>query len=304
MKAATIKDPFLIHRFPRLFWHTLKAFSEDNVSRLGAALAFYTTVAVAPMLVLAIAAAGLFFDSQDTARERVMIEIENLTGKQAGAAIKTIQNATIDHAGQIATVISSITMLFGAFGVFYHLQDALNSIWHVPPAKEINRWRMLYKRLFSLTMVLATGFLLLVSLIANAFLSWLGAHAVSLLRLPPVVLQIINIILSLIVITLLFAVIFRLLPDTQVRWRHVWLGAAFTSILFTLGKSALGLYLANAQVATAYGASSSLIVLLLWCYYAAQIVFFGAEFTRVSERSNGGREFARMNRVVPATVSQ
>lgn len=303
MKARALPDPFFIRRFPRLLWRTVKAFFSDDVSRLGAALAFYTTVAIAPLLVLAIAVAGFFFDNQDAARDRVLVEIENLAGPQAGAALQAIQNPADHAAGRIATLISAVTLLFGAFGVFYHLQDALNTIWHVPPPKEPNLWRTLRKRLFSVAMVLATGFLLLVSLIASAFLSWLSAHTVARLGLPPLVLQTLNLAVSLAVITLLFAVIFRLLPDTRVRWRHVWLGSAFTAVLFTIGKTALGVYLANASVATAYGAAGSLIVLLLWCYYAAQIIFFGAEFTRITDLSDGGRDFSKIDHRVRRNLS-
>ncbi len=303
MKARALPDPFFVRRFPRLLWRTVKAFFTDNVSRLGAALAFYTTVAVAPLLVLAIAVAGFFFDNQDAARDRVLIEVEHLAGPQAGAAIEAVQNPANNSAGRIATLISAGTLLFGAFGVFHHLQEALNDIWHVPAPKETNLWRTVRKRLFSVAMVLVTGFLLLVSLIASACLSWLSAHTVARLQLPPLVLQSLNLVLSLALVTLLFAVIFRLLPDTRVRWRHVWLGSAFTAVLFTIGKTALGFYLANASVASAYGAAGSLIVLLLWCYYAAQIIFFGAEFTRITDLSDGGRDFSALDRPVRRNLS-
>jgi membrane protein len=285
-------------RLPRLLWRAVHAFFSDKVSRLGAALAFYTTIAVAPLLVLSVVVAGFFFDSKDAARERIIGEIENLAGPQAGAALSAVESPSETPAGHTAAAVGSVTLLFGAFGVFYHLQDALNAIWHVPPPKETNWWRTLLKRLFSLAMVLVTGFLLLVSLIASAFLSWLSATTIERLSLSPVVLQAINLMLSLGMITLLIAVIFRLLPDTRVRWRHVWLGAAITSALFTAGKTALGFYLAHSNVGSAYGAASSLVVLLLWCYYAAQIIFFGAEFTRVSDLSEGGRDFSKLDKPV------
>ena len=303
MKLRDVSSVFDFRRIPRLLWRTVREFFADDVPRLGAALAFYTTIAVAPMLVLTVVIAGFFFGSEDAARERILGEIENLAGRQAGAAIGAVQSPEDTPAGRAAAVIGAVTLLFGAFGVFYHLQGALNAIWHVPPPKEINWWRTLLKRLFSLAMVLATGFLLLVSLIASAFLSWLSATAVQRLGLPPLFLQSLNLLLSLAMITLLLAVIFRLLPDTKVRWRHVWLGAAFTAVLFTAGKSALGFYLAHADVGSAYGAASSLIVLLLWCYYAAQIIFFGAEFTRVTDLSEGGRNFSKLDRPVRRDLS-
>jgi membrane protein len=290
-------------RFPRLLWRALRAFFSDDVSRLGAALAFYTTVAVAPLLVLTLVVAGFFFGGEDAARERVLGEIENLAGRQAGAAISAVQSPADTTAGRAAAVVGTITLLFGAFGVFYHLQGALNAIWHVPPPKEINWWRTVLKRLFSMAMVLATGFLLLVSLIASAFLSWLSETAFERLELPPLFLQAVNLILSLGMITVLLAVIFRLLPDTRVSWRHVWLGAALTAGLFTVGKTVLGFYLARADVGSAYGAASSIIVLLLWCYYAAQIIFFGAEFTRITHLSDGGRDFSKLDRPVRRDMS-
>jgi membrane protein len=288
---------------PRLLGRTLREYIADHVPRLGAALAFYTTIAVAPMLMLTVVIAGIFFGSEDAARERVLGEIESLAGRQAGAAVGSVQSPEDSSAGRSATIFGSITLLFGAFGVFYHLQGALNAIWHVPPPKEINWWRTLLKRLFSLAMVLATGFLLLVSLVASALLSWLSTATLDRIGLPPFFLQLINLLLSLGVITLLLAVMFRLLPDTRVRWRHVWLGAAFTAGLFTAGKSALGLYLAHADVGSAYGAANSIIVLLLWCYYAAQIIFFGAEFTRVSDLSEGGRDFSKLDKPVRRSLS-
>jgi membrane protein len=279
-----------LRRTGRILVHTAKAYIDDNVSRLGAALAFYTTTAVAPLLVLAIAVAGVVFH-EGGARQRVMIEIERLAGHAAGQAIEKVQNPAATTTGSIATSIGVVTLVFGAFGVFYHLQDALNSIWRVQAPPRIG-WRALLKqRLFSFATVLATGFLLLVSLIVSAGLSWLGGEAVAFFGLPPLALQAMNNGLSFAVVTFLFAMIFKLLPDAPVPWRHVWLGAVVTAFLFTAGKSLLGMYLGKATVTSAYGAAGSLIVLLLWCYYAGQIVFLGAEFTRVTALSDGGRDF-------------
>lgn len=274
--------------------HTLRAFFSDNVTRLGAALAFYTTIAVAPLLLLAIAVAGTIFD-QSEARQRVLHEINQLAGSQVREVVASVQPAAASHQGRLATVISSATLLFGAFGVFYHLQDALNAIWHVAPKPHATLWETLRHRLFSLATVVATGFLLLVSLIASAALSWLGAHTVRLFGGPAFVLQLTNFVLSLALVTALFALIFRLLPDVSIRWRQVWAGALLTAVLFTVGKAVLGLYLSRASVTSGYGAAGSLIVLLLWSYYAAQIVFLGAEFTRVTTLTAGGRDFSRLS---------
>lgn len=281
-------------RLSRIVTRTLKAFFDDNVTRLGAALAFYTTIAVAPLMVLAIAAAGIIFD-ETTARERVLAEITNLAGSPASSAIQSVHNPATTNSGVIATVLSTVTLIFGAFGVFRHLQDALNSIWRVetPPGQG---WKwFLMRRLFSFATVLITGFLLVVSLIASAVITWLETRMVGLVDLPVGLIQIGNLIFSLGVVTLLFALIFRLLPDRPIPWRHVWFGAAVTAFLFTAGKTILGFYLSRATLTSAYGAAGSLIVLLLWSYYAAQIVFLGAEFTRVATLSRGGRDFSPLD---------
>jgi membrane protein len=265
------------------------AFASDNIMRLGAALAFYTTVAVAPLLVLTIAMAGTVFGKTE-ARQQVIGEIERLAGSQASAAVAAV-NSPDSAAGVLATLLGVGTMIFGILGVFNQLQDALNAIWRVPPRPALGWWHFLKGRLFSLATVIVTGFLLLVSLVASAMLSWLGAQTAHRLELPVLGLELVNSIISFGVVTGLFALIFRLLPDTPVRMQHVWIGAAVTALLFTAGKIVLGFYLGRASLTSAYGAAGSLLVLLLWCYYAAQIVFFGAEFTRVTALSQGGRDF-------------
>lgn len=283
----------LARRTGKILLRTGKAFVDDNITRLGAALAFYTTVAVAPLMVIAIAVAGFFFD--EGAREKVLGEIQTLAGPHAGAALEAVESPARSEGGGWATALSGVTLLFGAFGVFYHLQDALNSIWRVqlPPAAG---WRtMLRQRLFSLAAVLATGFLMMVSLIASAVLSWVSAQAFTRFHVHTLALQVTSHVLSFAMLTFLFALIFKLLPDVEIRWRNVGLGAAVTALLFTVGKSVLGLYLGRATVTSGYGAAGSLIVLLLWCYYAAQIVFLGAEFTRVTTLSQGGRDFSALD---------
>ena len=284
----------LLTRISLIATRTIKAFFDDNITRLGAALAFYTTIAVAPLMVLAIAAAGILFD-ETTARERVLAEISNLAGSPASAAIQSVQNPVATNTGLVATALSTVTLIFGAFGVFQHLQHALNSIWRVEAPAGKGWWWFLKRRLFSLATVLVTGFLLLVSLIASAAISWMEARMVGLVELPVALIQIANLFFSLGVVTLLFALIFRLLPDRPIPWRHVWFGAAVTAFLFTAGKTFLGMYLGRAALASAYGAAGSLVVLLLWSYYAAQIVFLGAEFTRVATLSHGGRDFSPLD---------
>jgi membrane protein len=273
---------------------TGQAFLDDNVTRLGAALAFYTTIAVAPLMVLSVAVAGFFLD-ENIARATVVGEIRNVIGEPAALAVASIESPGDRPAGIAATTLGACTLVFGAFGVFRHMQDALNSIWRASPPK-LPFWGMVKYRLSSLAVVLVTGFLLLVSLILSATLNFVAAQAFGHIGLSAVYLELTNTFLSFLAVTVLFALVFKLLPDTRVPWRHVWLGAVVTAGLFTLGKSALAFYLARASVTSAYGAASSIIALLLWCYYAAQIVFLGAEFTRVTTLSNGGRDFTPLDK--------
>jgi len=205
--------------------------------------------------------------------------------------VATVQSPTATTTGMLATLLGVATLIFGSIGVFTNLQGALNAIWRVPPQPDNGWWHYLRRRLFSLATVMVTGFLLVVSLVASAVLSWLGTQTAQRLGLSVLGLQVVNNVISFGVVTSLFALVFRLLPDTRVLMRHVWVGAAVTALLFTVGKSVLGLYLGRASLTSAYGAAGSLLVLLLWCYYAAQIVFLGAEFTRVTALSNGGRDF-------------
>jgi membrane protein len=279
-------------RILRILRRTAIAFVEDDVTRLGAALAFYTTIAVAPLMVLSVGVAGMFLD-EAVAKETVVQEIRHVIGGPAADAVAALESPLDQPEGITATVVGGLTLLFGALGVFRHLQDALNSIWRARPPR-YGLLAMLRYRLSSMVVVLTTGFLLLVSLILSASLSWLATRAMSQMRLPVLYYETGNTILSFAVITVLFALLFKLLPDTKVPWRHVWLGAVATAALFTVGKIALSLYLAHARVTSAYGAAGSLVALLLWCYYASQIVFLGAEFTRVTTLSRGGRDFTAL----------
>lgn len=287
--AAAVEQVGIFRRSGRILAKTVHAFAMDNIARLGAALAFYITVAVAPLLVLTIAMAGTVFGKND-ARQQVIGEIERLAGAQAGAAVAAVHSPDAT-AGVLATLLGLSTMIFGILGVFNQLQNALNAIWRVPSKPTLGWWDFLKGRLFSLAMVIVTGFLLLVSLVVSAMLSWLGAQTARRFDLPVFGLELVNSVISFGVVTGLFALVFRLLPDTPVKMKHVWIGAAVTALLFTLGKTVLGYYLGRASLTSAYGAAGSLLVLLLWCYYAAQIVFFGAEFTRVTALTNGGRDF-------------
>jgi membrane protein len=280
-----------LRRLAFMAWATVKAFFTDKIPQLGAALAFYTTVAVAPLLVIAVALAQIFF-KEDNARTRILGQIEQLAGPSASRALAEVQ-PTLQQSQQtttLATVVGIVTLLLGAMAVFGHLQDALNTIWRAPVHTGETWQAMVKRRLFSLGTVIATGFIMLVSLTVSAFLTWLGENASHWIEWPPYVWETLNFILTFGVIACLFAIIFKLLPDVIVRWRDVWTGAAVTALLFVLGKTVLGMYLARSNVTSAYGAAGSAIALLLWCYYAAQILFLGAEFTRVHAWTAGGRK--------------
>lgn len=293
-KPRPNRPPGLIARIGMILFRTGKAFFADNIGSLGAALAFYTTLAIAPLLVLAIAGAGILFN-QAAARDRIISEVTQIMGKPAGAALKALPKPSATTSDKVATVIGAATLIFGGLGVFNHLQGALNSIWRTEPSKQKSWRRILLQRLFSGATVIVTGFLLVVSLIASAVLSWAGARAFDRFGLPLFALQVLNLGVSFLVITLLFAIIFKLLPNASMEWRHVWMGSVATAALFTAGKGVLSYYLGRASITSAYGAAGSLVVLLLWCYYAAQIVFFGAELTRIVSLSDGGRDFTALD---------
>lgn len=267
----------------------MKAYFDDKVPRLGAALAFYTTVAVAPLLMLTVALAEVVFKEQN-ARQRIVGEISQLIGTDASRALATVQPpAHSENSATFATIVGIVTLLLGGLGVFVHLQDSLNTIWRAP-AYTGESWRaMVKRRLFSFGTVIATGFVLLVSLTLSAAFTWVSENAHSWVKWPAAVWEVLNFTVSFAVITYLFAIMFKLLPDVRIRWRDVWTGAAVTALLFVAGKTGLGIYLAHTNVTSAYGAAGSLMALLLWCYYAGQILFIGAEYTRVHTHTHGGR---------------
>jgi len=280
----------------KVIWSLLKdtyhEFSEDKAPRLGAALAYYTVFSIAPLLVIAMAVAGWVFGEQ-AAQPQIQQQVTNTFGEDSGKAIQTmVEHANEGNTSIVATVLGVIVLLFAASGVFGQLQDALNTVWKVEAKPGRGIWGILQDRFLSFTMVLGVCFLLLVSLVVSAALAALGTYTAG---LPggAVFWEIVNNLVSLVVITLLFAMMYKFLPDAKIAWGDVWIGAAVTAVLFTLGKFLIGLYLGTSGVASAYGAVGSLVVLLLWVYYSSQIFLFGAEFTRVYADRYGSR-------VVPA----
>jgi membrane protein len=286
----------------RILWRLLKeTFSEyqkDKVSRLAAALSYYTIFSLAPLLIIAIAIAGFFF-GEEAARGEIVFQVQGLVGKDGAEVIQTvIENAAKPtNNGLLASLVSVGILLFGASGVFTELQDALNTIWEVKPKLNLGFTKIVHKRFLSFAMVLVIGFLLLVSLLMSALLTGISNYTVTLLPGNDLIWQIINNIFSFTVIVLLFAMIFKFLPDVKITWRDVSVGATITALLFVFGKSLIGLYLGNNSFSSTYGAAGSIIIVLVWTYYSAQILFFGAEFTQVYARKYGSQILPNKNAV-------
>lgn len=265
---------------------TFKEFGEDKAPRLGAALAYYTVFSIGPLLLIAVAMAGIFL-GPEAARGQISGELGKVFGPRMAEALEQmIQAAAKPKSGTLATIIGVVTLLFGASGVFGQLKDALNTIWNVETEKASGVKGFVRKRFLSMAMVLAIGFLLLISLAFDAVVSAMGPWLGRLVGGEAIV-HAIQLVISFGISTVLFAAIFRLLPDLKIAWRDVWLGAVLTSVLFVVGKWGLGLYLGKAAVGSAYGAAGSLVILLIWVYWSAQILFLGAEFTQVYARMYG-----------------
>ncbi|BAZ30200.1 putative ribonuclease BN [Cylindrospermum sp. NIES-4074] len=273
----------------QLLQETFKEWSDDKASRLAAALAYYTIFSIAPLLIIIIAVVGSVF-GEEAARGEIVRQIQGLVGRDGAEFIElAIKNASQPQTGRIASIISIFFLLLGATGVFAELQDSLNTIWEVRTKPERGALNVIRQRFLSFAMVLGIGFLLLVSLVVSAALTALITYFNNVLPGIDSIWQIINFLLSFAITTLLFALIFKVLPDAKIAWSDVLIGAVITSLLFSIGKFLLGQYLGNNSFGSAYGAAGSLVVILAWIYYAAQILFFGAEFTQVYARRYGTR---------------
>jgi membrane protein len=272
-----------------LFTETLSEWYEDRAPRLGAALAYYMVFALAPGLIFIISVAALVL-GEEQARSQIIAEIRDLVGSNTAEALQaTIDSVHRTGGGLLPTSLGIVTLLFGLWGVFGELQDALNTIWGVTTKPGRGVLVIIKERFWSFAMVVGVGFLLLVSLALSAWIAAMGTFVGGALSVPAALLETINAVFSTVVIALMFAMIFKLLPDVTIAWSNVWLGATVTALLFTAGKSLIGLYLGRTAVGSAYGAAGSLVVILIWIYYSAQILFFGAEFTKVYTRRTGTR---------------
>ncbi len=261
--------------------HAAQDWWEDNCLRLAASLAYYTALSLAPLVLLLVGVTGMVLGREQVAGQ-LAAQLESLMGSAGRELVNSILTTTSPEGGTWATVVGLVTLVIGATAVFGELQTTMNLIWEVQPAPTRGAWAGLWAwlkaRLFSLGLVFALAFLLVVSLVVSAALA--GASALFQGPEQTVMSRLLEIVVSLAVLTLMFALFFTYVPDAEIRWRDVWLGGFVTAVLFTLGKTAIGYYLGQASVGSAYGAAGSMVVLLVWVYYSALIVFFGAEFTQ------------------------
>jgi membrane protein len=262
---------------------------EDNCLRLAASLAYYTALSLAPLVLLIVGVVGMVLGREQVASQ-LAAQLESLMGPSGRELINSILTTTSPEGGTLATVVGLVTLVIGATAVFGELQTTMNLIWEVRPAPTngvwAGIWAWLKERVFSLAIVFALAFLLLVSLIVSAALA--GAAALVWGPEQTLLSRLLEIAVSLFVLTLGFSLLFKYVPDAEIRWYDVWLGGVMTAVLFTLGKTAIGYYLGYASVGSAYGAAGSMVVLLVWVYYSALIVFFGAEFTQAWATRHGG----------------
>jgi membrane protein len=293
--ARRYRKPLLSFRcrdIVSIFTASFGEWTRHKAPRLGASLAFYTLLSIAPLLLVLVSVVGLVL-GHPAAQSAIVSQVQAVVGSEGAAAAQALLEGSRNTThGIIATVFGVLTLLFGASGVLIELRDALNTIWEVPtPAlsglKMVSSF--IKERLFSFALVLAVGFILVVSLAVSAWVAALGAWSASILPAHEVILHFLNFVLSFVIITGLFSAIYRFLPDVRIEWRDVVLGGAITSALFSVGKLALGIYLGKASFASTYGAASSIVVLIVWVYYSAQIFFLGAEFTKTFANRYGSQ---------------
>lgn len=278
-------------------WQLLKKstseFIEGSDLKLGASLSYYTIFSLPPLLIIIISLCGVFFGAEAVKGE-IYGQIAHLVGKDTAIQIQEmIKNVALSHDTVFATTIGVITLLFGASGVFGEIQDSINRIWGIRAKPNRGFAKLIRNRLISFSMVAVIGFLMLVSLLLNAMVEVLNNKLQDIFpHLSVYMFYTINLVLLFFIITLLFAIVFKTLPDGRVNWKDALIGSTFTAFLFMIGKSAIGFYLGNSKVATTYGAAGSIIIILLWVYYSALILYYGAEFTKVYAFTFG-------NKIVP-----
>jgi membrane protein len=278
----------------RSMWRLAKkaavSWQNDYAPSMGAALAYYTIFSAAPLLLIVVSVAGLVFGAE-AARGEIFAQLRGMLGEEGAVAIQgLLESVSKPKEGLVATLVGVVVLLVGATTVFAELQDALDRIWRAPVRERSSGlWSLLRARLLSFGMIMGIGFVLMVSLVVSAALSALGHWWAPLFGAWEVTLQVVNLLVSFALVTLIFAMIYKVMPRVKVEWRDVWVGAAVTSLLFSVGKSLIGLYIGKSGITSGFGAAGSLAVVLVWVYYSAQIFLLGAEFTWVYAHSHGSR---------------
>ena len=305
--AAADKQPPMRYDFTSI-WKLVKdageAWIEDRASTMGASLAYYTVFSLAPLLLIVIAVAGLVFGAE-AARGEILVQLRGMMGEEAAKAIQgLLESASKPGESLMATLIGLVILLVGATTVFAELQDTLDHIWRAPERdKSSGVWGLLRARFLSFGMILGIGFLMIVSLVLSSVLAALGKVWDPVFQGWAVAAQVLNFVLGFALTTAVFAMIYKIMPRVQIRWRDVWVGAAVTSLLFTIGKSLIGLYIGKTGVASGFGAAGSLVVILVWVYYSSQIFLLGAEFTWAYAHTYGSRQGIDRNApVAPVAV--
>jgi membrane protein len=298
-------DMIPVKHYFRLITRAGKAWSDDYAPSMGAAISYYTVFSLAPLLVIVIAVAGAVFGRQ-AVQGQIAAQLGGLIGTEGATLVQSLVAAASDRSsGLIAGIVSTVVLLLGATSVFAELQNALDRIWHVPPSeKPKGVWAILRARLMSFGLILGLVFLLMVSLAVSAGLSAFGSFTSSLFPGAQVVLQLLNFVVSIGIATVLFAMIYKMMPSTKIDWRDVWVGAVATAVLFEVGKFLIGLYLGKSSIRQSFAAAGSLVVLIAWVYYAAQIFLLGAEFTKVYAEDHGSRAAQRAMGMTDATAAQ
>lgn len=279
----------MFHKYVTMLKETVNAYIDDNCLSRGAAIAYFTVFSIAPMLVICIAIAGFVF-GDEAAQGAVSAQLEGLMGKQGADAVQAmVQSASNYQAGLWATVLGVVVLLVTATGVFGEIQSALNEIWKAQPQTS-SVGALLKARATSLGLVATLGFLLIVSLVVSAALTALGDYVNRFVPGAEFLMQVANFVVSFLLVSVLFAAIYKILPDRQLSYRDVAVGAVATAFLFTVGKTLIGLYIGSSNVASSYGAAGALVIVLLWVYYSSQIFLLGAEFTKIWASHHGSAE--------------
>jgi len=279
-----------------MVWHAAQAWSEHNASSMGAAVAFYTIFSLAPLLLVLIAIAGLVVGA-DAAQSAILFQFEDLVGTPGAQAVRAIlKDADSGNRGILSLALGATTIFIGATSVFAELQRNIDLIWDVKIDQQKGMWFFVRVRLLSFGLIIGVGFLLIVSLVASAGISAMAMWWGPLFDRWELLLQVLNALVSFAIITVLFALIFKVLPSVKIAWSDVWLGATFTSFLFAIGKFAIGLYIGKSALSSSYGAAGAFVVLIVWVYYSAQIFFMGTEFTHLYATRYGSRRPSKPTR--------